>query len=48
MDGWRLVEVSDMMVDLHLDDEDDMMGEGRESGMVGSAEVKVESTLIDD
>ena len=26
-----LAEVSDMMVDLHLDDEDDMTREGRES-----------------
>jgi len=42
-----LVGVSDMVVDLHLDDEDDMTREGRESGMVGWGEMKVESTLID-
>jgi hypothetical protein len=30
MDGWRLVEEEEI-VDLHLDDEDDMMEEGRES-----------------
>jgi hypothetical protein len=47
MDGWRLVEEEEM-VDLHLDDEDDMMREGRESRLVGWGEVRVESTLIDD
>jgi hypothetical protein len=42
-----LVEEEEM-VDLHLDDEDDMMREGRESRLVGWGEVRVESTLIDD
>ena len=34
------------MVDLHLDDEDGMMREGRESGLIESGEARVDSTLL--